>query len=178
MGSDATAHQDTITGDVFPGPQAAVSPAFAALLTSWRRHLAAENKSPRTLQTYSEALTLFGRFLAERGMPTDPAAISREHVEEFIAHLLARFKPATAANRYRALGTFFRWLVDEGEIAVSPMAKMRPPAVPEEPPAVLSDAQLERLLKTAPAPSSLSGATWRSSSCCSIPACAWASSPA
>jgi site-specific recombinase XerD len=117
-------------------------------LTSWRRHLAAENKSPRTLQTYSEALTLFGRFLAERGMPTDPTTTSREHVEEFIAHLLARFKPATAANRFRALGTFFRWLVDEGEIAVSPVAKMRPPAIPEEPPAVLSDAQLERLLKT------------------------------
>src|SRR5829696_4920653 len=116
MGSTATTHQDTITGEVFLGPQAAVSSAFTALLTSWRRHLAAENKSPRTLQTYSEALTLFGRFLVERGMPSDPTAISREHVEEFIAHLLARFKPATAANRFRALGTFFRWLVDEGEI--------------------------------------------------------------
>jgi site-specific recombinase XerD len=148
MSSDVTAQPDTITGTVFLGPQAAVSPAFAALLTSWRRHLTAENKAPRTLQTYSEALTLFGRFLVDHGMPTDPTVISREHIEEFIAQLLTRFKPATASNRYRALGTFFRWLVEEGEIPASPMAKMRPPAVPEEPPAVLSDSQLSRLLKT------------------------------
>jgi site-specific recombinase XerD len=118
------------------------------LLASWRRHLAAENKSPKTLETYTEAMTLFGRFLAEHGMPSDPTAIGREHVEEFITHLLARYKPATAANRYRALGTFFRRLVEEGEIAVSPMAKMRSPTVPEEPPAVLTDVQLGRLLKT------------------------------
>ncbi|MCA9880017.1 MAG: tyrosine-type recombinase/integrase [Thermomicrobiales bacterium] len=121
--------------------------ALGALVRSWRRHLAAENKSPRTLQTYSESLAKFGRFLVARGMPTNPESISREHVEEFMAYLLARFKPATAANRYRALGTFFRWLVDEGEIPVSPMAKMRPPAVPETPPPVLSGAQLERFLK-------------------------------
>jgi site-specific recombinase XerD len=151
MGSGATARKDTITGEYLLGPPERVvehSVGLTSLLTSWRRHLAAENKSPRTLQTYSEALTLFGRFLVERGMPTDPAAISREHIEEFIAQLLAQFKPATAANRYRALGTFFRWLVDEGEIPVSPMAKMRPPAVPEEPPQVLSDGQLQRLLKS------------------------------
>src|SRR4051812_22306658 len=110
MGSTATPQPNTITGDVVPSAPAAVSQAFTTLLTSWRRHLAAENKSPRTLQTYSEALTHFGRFLAERGMPTDPTAITRDHVEEFISHLLAHFKPATAANRYRALGTFFRWL--------------------------------------------------------------------
>ncbi len=140
-GLDATTQQDTITGTVFPesstGGRAVAG--FRLLLTSWRRHLAAENKAPKTLETYTEAMTLFGRFLVERGMPSDPADITREHVEEFITHLLAQYKPATAANRYRALGTFFRWLVEEGEIAVSPMAKMRPPTVPEEPPAVLTE---------------------------------------
>jgi site-specific recombinase XerD len=144
-------HQDTISGAVFPETQTGtelLSPAFGMLLTSWRRHLAAENKSPKTLETYTEAMTLFGRYLVEHGMPSDPATISREHIEEFITYLLGHYKPATAANRYRALGTFFRWLVEEGEIAVSPMAKMRPPTVPEEPPAVLTEAQLTRLLRT------------------------------
>ena len=145
MGSIATAQQDKISGEVFPqGP----SPAFIGLLTSWRRHLAAENKAPKTLETYTEALSTFGRFLVGRRMPTDPADVTREHVEEFISHLLQHYRPATAANRYRALGTFFRWLVDEGEIPVSPMAKMRPPTVPEEPPPVLGEADLGRLLKS------------------------------
>jgi site-specific recombinase XerD len=81
-------------------------------------------------------------------MPTDVTALTREHVEEFIADQLARWKPGTAHNRYRSLQAFFRWLTDEGEIIDSPMAKMKPPAIPEEPPAVLTDADLKRLLKT------------------------------
>ena len=39
--------------------------------------------------------------------------------------LLARSKPATALNRYSGLQPFFRWLVDEGEIRESPMARIR-----------------------------------------------------
>ena len=150
MRSDATAHLDTITGAVLPEAAIREEPvpaALASLLASWRRHLAAENKSAKTLETYTEGLTKFGRFLAAHGMPTDPAHITREHVETFIAHLLQLYKPATAANRYRALGTFFRWLVDEGEIPASPMAKMRPPTIPEAPPAVLSEQQLIKLLR-------------------------------
>jgi site-specific recombinase XerD len=71
-------------------------------------------------------------------MPTDVAGVTREHVEAWIVHLLGRFRPATAALRYRSLQQFFGWLVDEGEITESPMRRMRPPTVPEEPPPVLS----------------------------------------
>jgi hypothetical protein len=45
-------------------------------------------------------------------MPTDVAVISREHVEAFITDQLARWRPATAANRYRGLQRFFAWLVE------------------------------------------------------------------
>ncbi len=117
------------------------------LILSFQRHLLAENKAPRTIQTYLEALRRFGEYLVSQGMPTDPAVVTREHVEAFVADLLVRHKPATAANRYRALQTFFRWAVEEGEVAVSPMAKMRPPAIPEASPAVLPEAALSRLLK-------------------------------
>ena len=125
----------------------AAPPALRALVLSYRRHLLAENKSPRTVQTYLESLRRFGEFLAGQGMPTDPTDVAREHVAAFVADLLTRHKPATAANRYRALQGFFRWLVEEGEIGASPMAKMRPPAVPETPPAVLPEAALARLVK-------------------------------
>jgi site-specific recombinase XerD len=46
------------------------------------------------------------------------AAIHREHVESFIESLSARFKPATAANRYAGLRASFAWAVDEGTITV------------------------------------------------------------
>lgn len=58
-------------------------------------------------------------------MPRAVAAIHREHVEAFVEDQLARLKPASAANRYRSLQQFFRWLVDEGEIKESPMARVR-----------------------------------------------------
>lgn len=132
--SPAVMTDDTATGEL------------ARLLTSWRRHLAAQRMSPATLSTYSAAVNGLARFLAERGMPTAPAGIAREHVEAFITDLLARWKPATAHNRYRGLRSFFGWLVDEGEIPRSPMERMKPPRLPEAPPDVLRDAELRRLL--------------------------------
>ena len=73
-------------------------------------------------------------------MPRNVAAIRREHVEAFIENQLSRLKPASAANRYRSLQQFFRWLVDEGEITDSPMSRMKPPTIPESPPDIIREA--------------------------------------
>jgi site-specific recombinase XerD len=121
--------------------------SFEALAASFERSLRAENKAPRTIQTYMESVGQLGRFLAERGMPVSVPAIHREHVEEWIIHLSANYKPATALNRYRGVRVYFAWCVAEGELKTSPLAHMKPPAVPETPPDVLTDDQLRRLLK-------------------------------
>ncbi len=120
---------------------------ITSLSVSFRRSLRASNLSERTIRTYLEAVDLFGRFLATTGMPTEVANIRREHVEAFIEHLLSLWKPATANNRYRALQAFFKWAVEEGEVHESPMAKMRPPKVPETLPPVLTDPELRALLE-------------------------------
>jgi site-specific recombinase XerD len=117
------------------------------LYASFLRSLRAENKSPRTVETYGDAVRAFAGFLADRGMPTTVDAVTREHVEAWIQDLLARWKPATAANRYRALQRYFGYAVEEGEIRASPMANMKPPKIPENPPDVLDDGQLRDLLK-------------------------------
>lgn len=123
--------------------------SFGVFVNSFRRTLQAENKADRTVKTYMEALGLFGEFLAAQGMPTELEAIHREHIEAFISDLLAKKqRPATAANRYRSLQAFFKWAANEGEIKDSPMRNMKPPHVPEEPPDVLTDEQLKRILKT------------------------------
>jgi len=117
------------------------------LSRSFELSLRALNRAPKTIDTYMEAVTRLTAFLEVAGMPTQVAAIRREHVEAFVADLLDRYKPATASNRYRALSTFFRWCVDEGEIPESPMRNMQPPHVPEVPVPVLSVDTLGRLLK-------------------------------
>lgn len=114
---------------------------------SFRRSLAAENKAPKTLEVYTSAVDLLADFLEEAGMPTSVEVIAREHVEAFIARLLETRSPNTAGNRYRALNRFFLWLVEEGEIADSPMRNMKPPHVPEVPVPVLGEKDINRLLR-------------------------------
>ena len=121
--------------------------SYQALAKPFERSLLAANKSPNTVKAYMEAVGLFGDFLAAKGMPTAVGSITREHIEEFLTDQLRRWRPATAAARHKGLRIFFNWLREEGEIAASPMANVKPPHVPEEPPAVLTDDQLGRLLK-------------------------------
>ena len=120
--------------------------ALSALVTSWRRSLAARRASPATIDTYSTAGGQLADFLAAHGMPGRVATIRREHVEAFITDLLEHKAPATAHNRYRGCQAFFNWLVEEGEVKSSPMERMKPPKLPEAPPPVLRDAELRRLL--------------------------------
>jgi site-specific recombinase XerD len=113
---------------------------------SFARHLRASNLTPETIRTYLASVDRLATFLETRGMPTEVAALRREHVESFIEDQLANWKPTTAANRYSGIQAFFKWLVDEGEIRESPMARMRKPKLPEAPPPVLSEDQLKAVL--------------------------------
>ena len=119
---------------------------LAGLLASWKRHLRAQRISPATISTYGTAVSQLTGFLSDHGMPTTPANVHREHVEAFITSILERWKPATAHNRYRGCHAFFRWLLEEGEIRASPMERMKPPRLPEEPPPVLREGELRAIL--------------------------------
>lgn len=119
------------------------------LRSAFELHLRAANKAPRTVESYLASVDHVGAYLRAQGMPTSPAGIRREHIEAYLADLMARgYRPASVAVYYRSLRVFFGYLVDEGEITVSPMARMRAPAVPETPPPLLHDDELLRLLKT------------------------------
>lgn len=116
------------------------------------RGLRAENIATTTEATYLEGIRQFAQFLQTNSMPLDVADIEREHVEHFIGHLLETRKPSTAETRYRALNRFFSrffsWLVEEEEIETSPMAKMKPPKIPEDPLPVIPEEDLRKLLGT------------------------------
>ena len=120
---------------------------LASNVASYARHLRAANLSPQTRRAYLGALTQLAAFLGERGMPTDVAAIRREHLEAFVEDQLARLRPASAANRYASMRPFFAWLVEEGELRESPMARMRKPKVPEYAPPILTDTEIGALLR-------------------------------
>ena len=72
---------------------------------SFRRTLEAENKSARTIEAYTDAVRLLAAYCQAHGMPFLADELKREHIQVFIADQLARWKPATAHNRYRAACT-------------------------------------------------------------------------
>jgi site-specific recombinase XerD len=121
--------------------------SLRTLRDSFKRSLLAGNKAPTTINAYCGAVDRFGDFLESSAMPVQVASIRREHIEAFIADVLARRKPATAHQRYRGLQAFFKWCLEEGEVTESPMRNMSPPILPEQPIPVLTDDELARLLK-------------------------------
>ena len=117
-----------------------------SLVPSWRLSLQAANKSKATITSYTYATTQFAAYLRDHGMPSDVTAITREYVESFLRDLIESRSASTAETRYRGLRQFFGWAEDEGEITRSPMAKMKPPAVAEQPVDVPSVEDLQALL--------------------------------
>jgi site-specific recombinase XerD len=123
-----------------------MTPDYApSLLRSFERHLRAENRSGSTIESYLESLRQAEAFLAGRDRTTLPDA-RRADLEAFLGDLLQRRAPATAATRYKVLSILDAWLEEEEEIDASPMAKMRPPIVPEQPILIVPEDGLRRLL--------------------------------
>jgi site-specific recombinase XerD len=126
--------------------------AIRDLLPSWRISLMARNLSPNTLETYTSAVTMLADHLTDRGMPTQVANVRREHVENFLAWMTEHYKPASVRNRYTGVRQFFAWCLEEGEITETPLKNIPPPAIPENPPPVLTEAQVRALLKVCAGP--------------------------
>jgi hypothetical protein len=57
---------------------------------SFRRTLEAENKSPRTIEAYTDAVRLLATYCQAHDSPLLAGELRREHIQEFIADQLAR----------------------------------------------------------------------------------------
>jgi site-specific recombinase XerD len=114
------------------------------LLRSFERHLRAENRSNQTVATYLIALRQAEAFLTARGTTLGEAG--RADLEAYLGDLLTRRAAATAATYYKVLKLLYQWLEDEDELPANPMAKMRPPIIPDQPVPVIPDDGLRRLL--------------------------------
>ncbi len=115
------------SGSRGPAP-AAITP----LLSSFRRHLAAERKDPDTIAHYVGASRQFLEYAAANGLP-EIEHVTREHVEMWLEELHGRYRPYTVRNRFIGLRMFLRWLVAEDEISRDPMARLKVPSVEESP---------------------------------------------
>lgn len=112
------------------------------LIDSWTRHLRAAGRRPRTIGTYLESVEQFAGWAHDPPVDTVTTAM----VEEWLVHLIDTRSSATARVRHGALRQFFRWATAEGEVPVNPMAELGPPSGGTKVVAVISDADVKRLL--------------------------------
>jgi site-specific recombinase XerD len=120
-----------------------------SLYASWLRHMRARNLSVATQKTYSTGARQFLDWLAANAPEvTSPEQVRKADCETFLIEVQERTSASTAKTRHTGMSRFFSFIVDEEELAVSPMAKVPPATVPEQPVPVLSDDELRKVLAT------------------------------
>ena len=130
----------------------AVAIRLEDLLASFRRHLRAAAKAPRTIELYSQSVRYFSRWLTDRGRAPVLDELTRHAVAAWLAELAETAEPSTVGTRLRGMRRFCRWLVAEGELEVAPTDGIEIPAPPEKPVPILTDDQIAALLKTCTVP--------------------------
>lgn len=132
---------------IAPSPPSELS----VLTPSWERALRAENKSPHTIVGYLEGIALLDAYLRAKGCrPTSRIFGASTSMRS------SSLRSNGGVRRPRALGSEASSSSSGGASARASSARVRPqhdpPAIPEEPPAVLTEDQLRRLLKACEGP--------------------------
>ena len=135
-GGTVQVRSDTVLQEV------AVS-SVSGLLPSYSRHLLAY-RSRATHKTYTAAVRSLLRWAGD-GFQIDD--VTRAVMREFIAARASEVSATTVNIEFRALRQFFKWAVDEGEIASSPMDRLPYPRTPSMPPNVFTHREISALLR-------------------------------
>jgi site-specific recombinase XerD len=114
------------------------------LVRSFERHLRAANRSARTVGGYLDSIRQLRGFLVQRGLDLTDA--TRGDLEAFFVDQLARNSASAAATRHKHFKVLYRWLHEEEEIQVNPMARLKAPIIPEKSVPVVSPEVIRRLL--------------------------------
>ncbi|RFU19307.1 tyrosine-type recombinase/integrase [Geodermatophilus marinus] len=117
------------------------------LLASFRRHLRAAAKAPRTIELYGQSVEYFSRWLADRSRPATLDELTRHAISAWLAELAETCEPSTVGTRLRGMRRFCRWLVTEGELEKAPTDGIEIPSPPDKPVPILTDDEIAALLK-------------------------------
>jgi integrase len=90
--------------------------------------------------SHGEATAMLERYAVPVLMDKPPPEIGRPDITAVLPPL--RDKPASASKLFAILRRLFNWAISEGDLAVSPLAGMELPAIPQSRDRVLSDDEL------------------------------------
>jgi integrase/recombinase XerC len=136
------------THNAYRPPNGATVTKLHPLIESWTLALESENKAPKTIEGYLESMGLFDRWLDDRHPGLLPEEITPEILRTWLAELGVDRRPSTVKTRWGGLRQFWAWCLDEGEIDVNPMEKVKAPIVPPIPVPLLTGDQVKAVLAT------------------------------
>ena len=90
-----------------------------------------------TLNTYTQGIVQFHDFLAGEGRETNPDAVTRRDIEDFMTFLVYKrknMKNSTRAQKRSALKSFFDFLINDGLLRANPVDDVPSPKVPKRMP--------------------------------------------
>jgi integrase/recombinase XerD len=103
--------------------------------------------SKKTIEAYSHDLHRFVDYLRTKGIE-DVRKAGKLDVRTFLVTLKRKdLSSRTIARNLVALRTFFRFLIQEGHLEVSPAEELESPAMPKKLPEILTLKEVERLLE-------------------------------
>ncbi|WP_130507397.1 site-specific tyrosine recombinase XerD [Microterricola gilva] len=128
----------------------APSSAVERAVHNYLRHVTVERGlSANTVAAYRRDLALYAHWLAEEGI-TDPAAVTSNHVSDFVRHLGTREEePLKASSIARVLSSvrgWHRFLLDEGTTETDAAHETKPPKLGSRLPKAITIEQVEALL--------------------------------
>ena len=118
----------------------------ASRLTGFYLACRAKNLRPATLRCYGSRLEALVTYAHTRDK--NLIDIRQEDIRTWIVGRLDRVSPETINGHIRVWRVFYNWLLDEGDLGISPMTKLPILKTDQKAPPVLKPEQIARLLDT------------------------------
>lgn len=118
---------------------------LAVRLKSFLLNNKVEGLSPATNCDYKYKIGAFVRFCHEQGVHI-PEEVSPDMVRLFILDIRTRNAPSSVLGYFKCANRFFNWMVEQGILGESPMAKMKPPKTPKKVIQPFEEDHIKRLL--------------------------------
>ena len=109
------------------------------LLASFRRHLCAAAKAPRTIELYSQSVRYFSRWLTDRGREPALEELTRHAVSAWLAELAETAEPSTVGTRLRWYAPLLPMARGWRRTGGRPDRRHRDPGTTGKPVPILSD---------------------------------------
>lgn len=120
------------------------SQTLSEALDAFKLYSRIEGKSKKTLDVYHVAVSDLIAFVGDKPV----TELTAGEIRRWIAHKLdAGYSKTTVNIRLRALRALFHWLYREGHLPANPFEKVRQLKAPRQYPYVLSELQVQALLK-------------------------------